>query len=330
MTALSIHIHRRPTSAHLAYLRDQLHPDVEVTCGPDLPTPANYHILVAGRPKRDQLIASPNLQTLIIPWAGVFPEIRDLMREFPHIAIHNLHHNAAPAAEMAVTLMLTAAKFILPIDRALRAHDWRPRYQRPNPAILMEGRTALILGYGAIGQRVARACHSLGMEVIATRRHVSTSTDEYAKEIHPPGALLSLLPRADALIICLPLTEETKGLIGEKELKMLPPRSVLVNVGRGEIVEEDALYNALHEGTLYAAGLDVWYNYPTDEESRSHTPPSDYAFHELDNVVMSPHRAGAGGSEETERRRMDHLAVMLNAAARGERIPNRFDLQAGY
>jgi phosphoglycerate dehydrogenase-like enzyme len=117
-------------------------------------------------------------------------------------------------------------------------------------------------------------------------------------------------------------------LIGERELALLPPDAVLVNVGRGPIVDEAALYHALHEGTLHAAGLDVWYNYPADEASRSHTPPSAYPFHELDNVVMSPHRAG--GSDESEMRRMTHLAALLNAAARGDEMPNRVDLQAGY
>jgi phosphoglycerate dehydrogenase-like enzyme len=103
---------------------------------------------------------------------------------------------------------------------------------------------------------------------------------------------------------------------------------VLVNVARGPIVDEAALYHALCEGSLFAAALDVWYNYPTDEAARSCTPPSTYPFHELDNVVMSPHRAG--GSTETELLRIKHLAELLNAAACGEPMPNRVDLQLGY
>jgi phosphoglycerate dehydrogenase-like enzyme len=74
--------------------------------------------------------------------------------------------------------------------------------------------------------------------------------------------------------------------------------------------------------------MDVWYNYPSDEESRTNTPPADYPFHELDNVVMSPHRGG--GTRDTEVLRMDALALALNAAARGEPIPNKIDLKAGY
>ncbi len=322
---LSVYLLRQPDPAALAHLRAHLDAEVHLTFGPDLPVPADYHILVAGRPQREHLTANPNLCALIIPWAGLPEVTRDLMRDFPHIAVHNLHHNAAPVAEMVVTLMLAAAKLVVPMDRALRAHDWTPRYHRPSPTILLEGKTALILGYGAIGQRVAHLCRALGMKVMAIRRHITAPSSD---EIYPPDAMHSLLPQANVLIICVPQTPETTGLIGERELALLPPVAVLVNVGRGPIVDEAALYHALREGTLHFAGLDVWYNYPTDKAARSHTPPSAYPFHELDNVVMSPHRAG--GADETDMLRMMHLAALFNAAARGDEMPNRVDLQAGY
>jgi phosphoglycerate dehydrogenase-like enzyme len=322
---LSVHLLRQPDPPALAHLRVHLDAEVCLTFGPDLPVPADYHVLVAGRPQREHLTASPNLHALIIPWAGLPEVTRDLMRDFPHIAIYNLHHNAAPVAEMAVALMLAAAKLVIPTDRALRAHDWTPRYHRPNPTILLEGKTALILGYGAIGQRVAHLCRALGMKVMAIRRRAVTPSPD---EIYPPDALHSLLPLANVLIICLPHTPETTGLIGEKELALLSPGTILVNVGRGPIVDQAALYHLLRDGTLHSAGLDVWYNYPADEAARSHTPPSAYPFHELDNVVMSPHRAG--GADETEMLRMTHLASLFNAAARGDEMPNRVDSQAGY
>ena len=130
------------------------------------------------------------------------------------------------------------------------------------------------------------------------------------------------------LIIALPLTPETEGLIGEMELASLPRGAVLVNVGRGPIIDAEALFNSLSEGHLRGAGLDVWYNYPPDSESQAYTPPADFPFHELDNVVMSPHRGG--GSEDTGTLRMIHLADLLNSAARGKPLPNRVDLEAGY
>jgi phosphoglycerate dehydrogenase-like enzyme len=324
--SLAAHLLREADAVPLAYLRAELDHSVALSTGRELPDPADYEILVTGRPERKHITASPRLRSLIIPYAGLPQETRDLMLEFPDITVHNLHHNAAATAEMAVALMLAAGKFVLPNDRALRQHDWRPRF-RYNRAIALEGKTALILGYGAIGRRVARACRGLGMDVVAVRR--DTCADS-SSEVYPPEALRSLLPRANALIIALPLTAETEGLIGASELALLPPRSLLVNVGRGPIVDEEALYHTLQDGTLHAAGLDVWYNYPKDKAARSSTPPSAHPFHKLDNVVMSPHRAGSGKSEEIERRRMAHLARLLNAAARDEEMPNRVDLEAGY
>ncbi|MFZ5916883.1 MAG: 2-hydroxyacid dehydrogenase [Chloroflexota bacterium] len=324
--SLSVHVLREMPAEALVLLAERLEPAVHLTHGLELPEPAACHILVTGRLTREHLRASPNLRAIVVPWAGLPDTVRALAPEFPHIAVHNLHHNAAPVAELAVTLMLAAAKFILPLDRALRQSDWRPRY-RGNPSVLLVGKTALILGYGAIGQRVACVCRGLGMTVIATRRNPEASRDGDV-EIHPPQALHRLLPRANVLLICLPLTDETTGLVGERELALLPPGAVLVNIGRGPIVDEAALYHALCEGRLHAAGLDVWYNYPADEAARAQTPPSAFPFHELENVVMSPHRGGQ--SHDTELLRAIELARLLNAAARGEPMPNRVDLQAGY
>ncbi len=323
---LRVHILREPDPGPLALLHSRLAPDVRVTVGDQPPEPADYQILVAGRPERQHITSSSNLRAVIVPWAGLPPATRALLLDFPRIAVHNLHHNAPAAAEMAVTLMLAAAKSIVPADRALRENDWSPRYGS-GPAMLVAGKTALILGYGAIGQRVGRLCRGLGMDVIATRRRTSAAG---LQNVYPPEALVSLLPRADFLIVCLPLTSETEGLIGQRHLNLLPTQAVLVNVGRGGVLDEGALYRALRDGVLYAAGLDVWYNYPTSRDDPSGTPPSAYPFAELDNVVMSPHRAGAGGAEAVELRRMAGLAALLNAAARGQEMPNRVDLEAGY
>ena len=129
-----------------------------------------HDILIGGRPTRDQLLACPNLRAVIVPWAGVPDSTQALLREFPHIAVHNLHHNAAATAEMAIALLMAAAKFIVPIDQKLRVNDWSPRYA-PSRSIELAGKTALIVGYGQIGQRVGRVCRAMDMTVIATRRN---------------------------------------------------------------------------------------------------------------------------------------------------------------
>jgi phosphoglycerate dehydrogenase-like enzyme len=249
------------------------------------------------------------------------------MTDFPDIAVHNLHHNVQPVAELTIALLLAAAKSVVRLDQSLRRDDWTPRYERDS-ALLMAGRTALILGYGAVGREVGRLCRALGMEVVGVRRSAPVDPVAEPVEVCAVSDLPDLLPRADALIICLPHTSETDGLIGEHELQRLPPDALLVNMGRGPIVDEAALFNALKERRLYGAGLDVWYNYPTDRESRSGTSPASHPFGELDNVILSPHRGGQ--SDGTERLRMKDLARLLNAAREGRPIPNRVDLAAGY
>lgn len=324
-----VHILAGKDAGRLAELQAQLDPEVVLSAGPELPAPADFDLLIAGRPSREQLEASPNLRTLIIPFAGLSGSTRALLADFPHISVHNLHHNTTQTAEIAVALLLAAARRIIPADRQMRQGDWTIRYEPP-PVLILEGKTVLILGYGAIGRHVGRVCQALGMRVLAVRRTPARQTLDPLTEVHPGEHLPQLLPQADVLMITLPLTDQTRGLIGPKELASLPQGAVLVNVGRGAVVDDEALYRALENGHLMAAGLDVWYQYPEEGTARTETLPSRFPFHQLDNVVLSPHRGGAYGSEYTEQARMAHLARLLNAAARGEPIPNRVDLQAGY
>jgi phosphoglycerate dehydrogenase-like enzyme len=324
---LSVHYPDAPDQKHIDLLKSLLLPDIHLTTGSDLPANPGYHILVDGRPSPEQLQVSPHLHTVIIPWAGIPREMNEILAGYPDIALHKLHHNAVTTAELAFALLLSAAKFIVPMDRSLRSGDWSPRYQT-SPALLLSGKTALILGYGSIGRELARMCKGLGLTILATRRTPTAGKDEYADEIHPDTTLPDLLPRAKALLICLPHTPETEGLIGPEELALLPQPAVLVNIGRGKIIQEAALYDALKNRSLHAAGLDVWYNYPKGDEARTNTPPANYPFHELDNVVMSPHRGG--DTLETDRLRMDHLARLLNAAVQGESVPNQVNLDRGY
>ncbi|GAB4316527.1 MAG: hypothetical protein Kow0074_04500 [Candidatus Zixiibacteriota bacterium] len=317
-----VHTFRDPFRAEFDPLIDR---SVILTWGPQFPYPAEFEILVSGRPTAGDLTASVRLRALIIPWAGIPVQTQAVLRDFPELHVHNLHHNAAPTAEMALTLLMAAAKDIIPIDQSIRRHDWSLRYHDTR-ALSLEGRTAVIIGFGAIGGRVAAYCDALGMTVEIVRRHASdTRTSRYCE--HPVSDLPSLLPYANALIVTVPMTDDTRGLIGAHELALLPDNAVVVNVARGAIIDEDALYQQLSAGRL-RAGLDVWYNYPDTEESRRSTPPSRFPFHELPNVVMTPHLAGHSG--ETERLRALALAELLNAAARGEELPNRVNVALGY
>jgi len=270
-------------------------------------------ILVQGTPSATDLEEREGLRAVVIPYAGVPKTTRELLANSPTLTLHNLHHNAAPTAELALALLLAAAKNIVPLDRALRARDWSPRYE-PATELLLDGAHAAVLGHGAIGQRVTRGMEALGMHVTPVRRSTPTDLD-------------ALLSTVQALVIALPLTPQTEGLLDARRLALLPDGCCIVNVGRGLIIDEDAFYEELAAGRL-RAGIDVWYSYPKSAEDAPDTAPSRHEFGALDNVVLSPHRGGH--CMRIEELRAEHLARLLNAAANGEPIPNRVNLEAGY
>ncbi len=320
-----IHFLHDLTPTERATLDRLLAPNIHLTTGEEESGAATVDLLIGANPTPAWL-ASPTLRAVIVPWAGVPEKTVATLREHPPLALHNIHYNAQQTAEMAVALLFAAAKFIVPYDQSLRRADWTPRYQPPR-AFLLHGKTALILGYGSIGQAIGRMLKGIGMTVIGTVRSGALQRP-FADEIHPQSALPTLLPRANFLLIALPLTDETRGLIGAPELALLPDAAVLINIGRGPIVDEHALYTALTTGKLAAAGLDVWWNYPKDEPSRANTPPANVPLHELENVVLSPHRGGQ--VRERDESWATALAEMINTFARGEEMPNRVNLEIGY
>jgi phosphoglycerate dehydrogenase-like enzyme len=326
--SLKVHYSIDPAVKALEVLHEKINTGIQLSVGLEIPTQPDFQVLINGTPKMEHLNSSPNLNSLVIPYAGVPQSTRAILADFPQLKVYNLHHNAAPTAEMAIAVLMAAAKFLVPIDREFRENNWTPRYET-NPSLLLEGKTVLILGFGHIGQRVGLVCQAMGMEVIGVRKNPDAHlVSGLRAEVHTIDQLDQLLHRAMFLIITLPITADTDGLIGAEQLSLMVPGGILVNVGRGRIVDQTALYRALTDGTLSAAGLDVWYNYPDTPEERSSTPPADHPFHELENIVMSPHRGG--GSRDTEMLRMHHLAELLNALHNGSPSPNQVDISAGY
>ncbi len=321
---LRVHILKPYGDDWLQDLQARLDDSIVLTGGEVDPAGADYDILVAGVPERVQLEASPNLKALVIPWAGLPVKTREMLPDFPDLKVYNIHHNAAPAAEQALALLLATARDTVNIDREFRANNWSATHDNDR-AFLLEGRTALILGYGAIGRRIGRTCLALGMKVSAVRRYPRQEPDDPIA-VHPAAELKTLLAGAEVLFVCLPLTEDTEGLLAADELALLPDRAIVINVARGKVIDEKAFYDELRRGRI-RAGLDVWYCYPRDEPSRLTQSPSDYPFHELPNVVMTPHIGG--NSDRTEKLRIAALADLLNRMARSEE-PAPIDLTRGY
>jgi phosphoglycerate dehydrogenase-like enzyme len=147
-------------------------------------------------------------------------------------------------------------------------------------------------------------------------------------DLYPPGELGAFLDAADILIASLPSTPATRGLVGREGLARLGPSGLLVNVGRGDTVDEDALFDALEAGDIAGAAIDVWYEDHPSPDAAGRRYPYRRPFHRLPNVVLSPHR-GASPLDDLER--WEDVIENLSRLARGSTdLLNRVDFEAGY
>ena len=185
--------------------------------------------------------------------------------------------------EHALALLLAAAKDVPRRTEEIRAGV----FDQAAPSKALAGATVLVLGMGGIGTVVARACRAFRMHVIGVSRTGTPVSP--AEEAGSLAELPRLLPRADYVVVALPLTVRTKGLVDRAFLSAMKEDAVLVNVARGKIVVEDDLYEHLRAHPSFRAALDVWWVYPAGAQGR----PFHRPFHELPNVIMTPHNANA-------------------------------------
>lgn len=183
----------------------------------------------------------------------------------------------------------------------------------------IEGQTLAIISYGMIGHRLAKIAHAFEMKVIATRRSVTEPTTEDGVLVYPARDLREVLARADVVVVCLPLTDETEGIIGEAELRAMKTTAYLVSVGRGEVIDESALVRALRDGWIGGAGLDVFAQRPLAPDS---------PFFDLPNVIMTPHMSGV--SDGYARRGVALFCENLRRYLSGEPLIHQVDKRRGY
>lgn len=202
----------------------------------------------------------------------------DTLRE-RDIALTNVAGiHAELIAEQVLGYMLT---FEREIHTGIRQQDrnvWE-RYQAGE----IRGKTLGIIGLGAIGTQIATYAKAFGMDVIGTKRDPDTPLED-VDEVYPPAGLFDVLSRSDYVVLACPLTDETRGLIGTKELGAMKSDAIVINIARGEVVDEDALIYALQQNVVGGAALDVFKEEPYTTES---------PLWDLSNVIMTPHMAGA-------------------------------------
>jgi phosphoglycerate dehydrogenase-like enzyme len=211
----------------------------------------------------------------------------------PGCTVCNVYGHERGVAEHAFLLMVALQRNLFGMDAALRKGDWTPQV-RYVPEL--RGRNLLILGLGHIGQELVRWGRFLDMNVTVLTRNPGKDRPARARAIDsghglpPAGSLKDIrehLKQADFVVVAIPAATGTIDLIGDEELRAMKPGAFIINVGRGAVINEEALYRALQARTIAGAGLDVWYQYPAGNEKKL---PSTMPFHELSNVIMTPHK----------------------------------------
>jgi len=276
---------------------------------------AEADIIYGFRLPQKVISRAPNLQWIQTMSAGVDRYLDNEFQRSSVIMTNVSGIHATPIGEFVLGLMLMFAKQA-PLGFQLKQQrQWKPFI----PTVL-HSKTVGIVGLGSIGREVARLAKSFGMKIVATRR--STRQLEHARYVDllfAPDQLLKLLSESDFVVLTLPLTPESNKMIGETQLRSMKPTAYLINVARGNIIDEVALVHALEDHWIAGAGLDVFATEPL---------PGDSRLWELSNVILSPHIAG--GMEDYIERATTVFCENLRRYLTGRRLLNVVKKQKGY
>ena len=274
----------------------------------------------------------PNLRWIQFHWSGIDAFVdQSLLRS--EMIVTTLSGAAVPQmAEFALTMMMSLGHHLPSMMKDQWEKVWADnKFTRFRPKEL-RGSTVGIVGYGNIGREIARICRALGAQVLATKRDLMTldvsgyvleglgdSQADIPERLYPPQALPSMASECDFLVLTVPLTPETRGLVNAKVFESMKDTAYLIDVSRGGVVDQGALVEALREETIAGAALDVYPVEPLPESS---------PLWELPNVILSPHVAGTSG--QYLERAADLFAENLRRYVANEPLLNRYDSKRGY
>ncbi|MCJ7511588.1 MAG: hydroxyacid dehydrogenase [Anaerolineales bacterium] len=232
-----------------------------------------------GKVTRRLMQAAPRLKVVARHGVGVEAIDRVAAAELGITVVNTPYANDESVAEQCLGMMVALAKHILEADRALRGGDWDARYRLIGAEL--EGKTLGLVGFGKIGQRLAKICH-LGLDMPIVYYDVVAYPEVEDALGARRASLDEVLAQADFVSVHVPLVPETRGLINEAALRKMKPSAYLINSSRGPVVDQAALLRALQEGWIAGAGLDVFDPEPL---------PAGSPLLKLENVVVSPHMA---------------------------------------
>lgn len=234
----------------------------------------------------------------------------------------NTYEHETAIAEYILLNLLEWQIDLAEIDRDFRERRWDVGWPTHDGHGELRGKTVGIVGYGHIGREVALRCAPFGVRVIGVARSEKATPAELDWLGISDGAgaadLHRLYAESDFIVVCCLLSDQTRGMVNSDAFSRMRDNAVLINVARGPVVDEQALYEALSNNQIRGATIDVWYNYP--ESGKVHPQPSDFALLELGNIRVSPHNSGS--TKETSERRWASVIDNLNRFARNDELRN--------
>src|SRR6516165_5749696 len=259
--------------------------------------------------------AATRLRLVQVPGAGLDRIDRSALPRGARLA--NAYGHETGIAEYVIGAILALTREFGRLDKALRLGDWQSQWAvgiAPPPVWPeLAGKTIGILGYGRIGRAVARRARAFDMNVAAMRQNVPASIEDDVAFLGGPESIDEVIGRSDYVLISMPATRDTVGLMDRRRLGLMKSTALLINIARAQIVDEAALYTALAERSIAGAALDVWYRYPREAGP---TPPATRPFHDLPNVLMTPHVSGWTDGMLDARAKL--IAENIGRAAQGE------------
>lgn len=255
---------------------------------------------------RELLEAAPNLKIVANLAVGYNNIDLDAAREHKVFVTNTPDVLTETTADLTFSLMLATARRLVEAEKTVRNGEWQAWTPMGMTGQNVYGTTLGIIGMGRIGEAVCRRAQGFNMEVIYHNRTRRSLEDAVYAELD------DLLKRSDFVVILAPLTEQTKGMIGKRELSLMKDSAILVNCGRGGIVDEQALYDSLKNKEIWGAGLDVFEQEPL---------PLDHPLQTLDNLTVTPHIGSA--TVQTRFAMMELNREALIASANHKPVKNR-------
>lgn len=262
----------------------------------------------------EEYLQSPSLRWVHALSAGVDGFMLPPIVEGRIILSNSSGIHGLPISEHVFAMMLSFSRGLHRFGKSQGQNRW----QRHVHLSELRGKTLGVVGLGKIGQEIARLGNAFGMRVLAVKRNPGQPPEHVNRVVSMEGMEM-VLKESDYLVLTVPLTPDTEGLVGAKQLELMKPTAILINVARGEVVDEDALITALQQGTIAGAGLDVFETEPLDSQS---------PLWQLDNCIITPHCAALSPQYMT--RAIDLFCRNLEAYLQEEALPTQVDPRRGY